>query len=417
MTQHDPTAAALIEAGIASLIDNPRGILERGLRSDDVINLAESSPATFFRKFSTKSDYLDAVVSTLSASMPRNADGGHEAVRVLMRVHGRSLRSTVTALVAQTYRRIVDDTATTTLLLTHVFGGSTSRALTEDYRYRDQLVLDGYGALFEPDGGALRRPFTARTFAMTLNALVDGFRLRSRVDPAAVTADLISDALLAFLGAVVDTSEHHQHLDDMVGTIARSDEQRPLPRDPRAAIIAVARDEFGKRGYFMTRTDDIADIAAVPRAACKKLFPTKPSIIVGALQNRVDQLRESVADDLLLGLDEVTVIENHLLRCAQLVSDELAFMDALLVAVAHDTYGEPEGLVSIKEKLNLPAIIAPVITQGQQKGTLRDFATAFDLAAGLTNTLLMRCFTRRQNSAADNATFVAQLLLRGVDAR
>jgi AcrR family transcriptional regulator len=162
--------------------------------------------------------------------------------------------------------------------------------------------------------------------------------------------------------------------------------------------------------------DDVADIAGVPRTACKTLFPTKPSVIVAALQSRVDRLRESVADDHLLGLDELTILQNHMLRCAQLAADELEFMDALLVAVAHDTYGEPEGLISIKEKLNLPSIIAPVIARGQDTGIFRKSSSPVDLAAGITNTLLMRCFTRRQNSPQDNATFVGELLLDGLSA-
>ncbi|MET4049481.1 MULTISPECIES: hypothetical protein [unclassified Rhodococcus (in: high G+C Gram-positive bacteria)] len=49
-----------------------------------------------------------------------------------------------------------------------------------------------------------------------------------------------------------------------------------MARDPRAAIIDAARIEFGKRRYFMTRIDDIADFAAVPRAAVKKLLYRHP---------------------------------------------------------------------------------------------------------------------------------------------
>ncbi|WP_256987631.1 TetR family transcriptional regulator C-terminal domain-containing protein [Rhodococcoides fascians] len=337
----------------------------------------------------------------------------HETVRSQVTNGGASIRSTVTALVAQYFPAIVDRKSITESLLDHVFGGPSSPTLLSEYRVRDEAVLGAFEALFDPDGGAFRRPFTARTFAVTVNAIIDGFRLRSQADAASVSAEVMSDAVLAFLGAVVDTSGRHQHLDD-VGEVDSPVEERPLPRDPRAAIVTAARDEFGKRGYFMTRMDDVADIAGVPRTACKTLFPTKPSVIVAALQNRVDHLRESVADDQLLGLDELTILRNHMLRCAQLAADEVEFMDALLVAVAHDTYGEPEGLISIKEKLNLPAIIGPVIARGQDSGVFRKSSSPVDLAAGITNTLLMRCFTRRQNSPQDNANFVAELLLDGL---
>lgn len=412
MTELDATAAHFVEAGVSLLIAHPRKILERGLRIEDVVHETESSTATFFRKFKTKSDFLAAVVEHLSRTPPPVAI--HDIVRAQMTNSGASIRASVSALVADHFPAIVDRKSTTASLLDHVFRGPASAALAAEYRLRDDAVLDAFEVLFAPDGGAFRRPFTARSFAVTVNAVVDGFRIRSQVDAASVSADVLSDALLAFLGAVVDTSGHHQHLDDVVGEVGVSGEERPLPRDPRAAIVTAARDEFGKRGYFMTRMDDVADIAGVPRAACKTLFPTKPSVIVAALQSRVDRLRESVADDQLLGLDELTILRNHMLRCAQLAADELEFMDALLVAVAHDTYGEPEGLISIKEKLNLPAIIAPVIARGQDTGVFRTSSSPVDLAAGITNTLLMRCFTRRQNSPQDNATFVGELLLDGL---
>jgi len=412
MTELDATAAHFVEAGVTLLIAHPQRILERGLRIEDVVHEADSSTATFFRKFNTKSDFLTTVVEHLSRTpLPTDV---HGTVRTQMANSGGSIRAGVSTLVAHYFPAIVDQKSTTATLLDHVFRGPASAALAGSYRVRDDAVLDAFEALFAPEGGAFRRPFTARSFAVTVNAVVDGFRIRSQVDAASVSADVMSDAVLAFLGAVVDTSGHHQHLDDVVGDVGVPVEERPLPRDPRAAIVTAARDEFGKRGYFMTRMDDVADIAGVPRAACKILFPTKPSVIVAALQSRVDRLRESVADDQLLGLYDLTILQNHMLRCAQLAADELEFMDALLVAVAHDTYGEPEGLISIKEKLNLPSIIAPVIARGQDTGIFRKGSSPVDLAAGITNTLLMRCFTRRQNSPQDNATFVAELLLDGL---
>lgn len=37
-----------------------------------------------------------------------------------------------------------------------------------------------------------------------------------------------------------------------------------------------------------------------------------------------------------------------------------------------------------------------------------------DIAAGITNTLLLRCFTRRSDSPADNAAFVGAMVLNGL---
>lgn len=411
LADHDEVSRLFIDAGVRSLVDNPRQVLERGLRSEDVVNQANASQATFFRKFDTKSDFVDAVVAKLTASDRDTSAEVKHFVGSKAKANDDAIRPTVIELVEETFPALTDRTSTATECLARVFG--SAYAIKSDYERRDKLVLAAFEALFERMDAALRRPFTARTFAVAVNALLDGFRSRSGPDPAAVTPELVSAALLALLGSVVDTSGEHQHLDDMVGTLETTT-SKPIPRDPRAAIIAAARAELGKRGYFMTRMDDIADDAGVPRAAVKKLFPSKPHILVAALQARVDALRESVADDLLIGLDEIAIMDNFLLRCAQLAADESAFMDALLVAVAHDTYGEPEGLLSVKQKLNIPAIIGPVIQQGQDNGTLTLIGTPVDLAAGITNTLLMRCFTRRNVSPEDNARFIGDLLLRGL---
>lgn len=357
MTDRDASTMQFVDAGVTSLVDAPQDVLERGLRSEQVVNQAGASQATFFRKFRTKSEFIEAVITSLTESTLHSADKVKQTVRAQLAANDDALRPTVTTLVKEAFDAIVNDASTARSLLSHIFAGShrrTSTALENEYRRRDELVSAAYEALFEKTDATLRRPFTTKTFAVTVNAVIDGFRIRSRIDSRSVSPDIMSDALLAILGAVVDMSGLHQHLDDVVGPIDQPAETRPLPRDPRAAFLAAARSEFGKRGYFMTQINDIADTAAVPRVAANKLFPTKPHILVAALQSRVDSLRETVADDILIGLGDVAIIENFLLRCAQLASDETEFMDALLVAVAHDTYGEPESLLSLKRNSTFP---------------------------------------------------------------
>ncbi|RZL61294.1 MAG: TetR/AcrR family transcriptional regulator, partial [Rhodococcus sp. (in: high G+C Gram-positive bacteria)] len=213
MNELDATATHFVEAAVTLLVADPRRILDRGMRIEDVVHASDSSTATFFRKFSTKADFLDKVVEQLArTSLPTDV---HETVRSQVTNGGASIRSTVTALVAQYFPAIVDRKSITESLLDHVFGGPSSPTLFSEYRVRDEAVLGAFEALFDPDGGAFRRPFTARTFAVTVNAIIDGFRLRSQADAASVSAEVMSDAVLAFLGAVVDTSGRHQHLDDV----------------------------------------------------------------------------------------------------------------------------------------------------------------------------------------------------------
>lgn len=415
------TAIRFVEAGLRLLADQPRSILDRGLRSEDVINSANGSHATFYRRFPSKADYLAQVVDGLIAPPRYTPEEIESAVAAELTASGGLIRPALRSLVTSHFADVTDLPTVTKRLLAHVFAGSTQRTthpLRTNYRNRDQLVLAGFDAAFGRFGATLRKPFTATTFATAVTAIIEGFALRSRIDPHSVTPALLADTLLIVLGATVDTAQQHEHVDDALAALdLLPSSPRPVPRDPRAAIIAAARDEFAKRGYFMTRVETIAAIAAVPLETARRLFPTKPHILVGALRSHVAAMTEAVADDLLIGLDEVAIIENHLLRCSRVVADETAFMDALVAAVAHDTYSEPEGLISIKQQLNLPAIIAPIIQQGQDKGILNNCDAPIEIASGITNTLLLRCFTRRTHTPENNATFVGELVLHGLRSR
>ena len=66
MNELDATATHFVEAAVTLLVADPRRILDRGMRIEDVVHGSDSSTATFFRKFSTKADFLDKVVEQLA---------------------------------------------------------------------------------------------------------------------------------------------------------------------------------------------------------------------------------------------------------------------------------------------------------------------------------------------------------------
>ncbi|MGA9870706.1 MAG: TetR/AcrR family transcriptional regulator, partial [Rhodococcus sp. (in: high G+C Gram-positive bacteria)] len=204
LTEHDALASQFVDAGISSLVEQPQEVLLRGLRSEDVVHRAGASQATFFRKFATKSDYVDALVLRLTESTWPTADAVRDSVRRSRRTHAEAVNPTVVSLAVDTFEILVDEALSVKTVLAQAFG--SKRALKVDYGRRDELVVAAYEALFEHADATLRRPFTVRTLGVTVNAMLDGFRLRSRVDPTAVSAAGVADAVLAFLGAVVDTS-------------------------------------------------------------------------------------------------------------------------------------------------------------------------------------------------------------------
>lgn len=413
----DQIVHELVQTGIRLVLERPTRLLDGGLRSEDVINLADSSHATFYRKFTTKSRYLEAVLDRLvnSAAPPQFDIRVH--ARAALEAVGGHRRMALHALVRTHFDEIFGSTAGLHRLLSTVLGTDGSRTalpVRDAYRRGDNLILQVFEVFFAEGGATLRKPITTRDFSITLTALLDGFLLRHRAEPDSVTPDLVTNALLAVLSVAVDKAHRHSHIDDVTAIEGPRERPTTLPSEPRAAMVQAARDEFTKRGYFMSSIDAMADEAGVPIEAALRIFPTKAHVIVGALKSGHDTLAQGITDDFDLGRDTLAVLNQHFLRLARLVAAERPFMDALIAAVAHDTYAEPEGLLSIKRELNFPDLMATVIERGQRDGSFIDDQPAAELAALLTNTLLLRCFTRREVSAEENAMFVARLVLDGV---
>lgn len=407
-----------MQTGLQLVIEQPGKLLDGGLRSEDVINLANSSHATFYRKFATKSRYLAEVLNQLVDSSTSLPDDIRTEVEAALKAADGDRRRAVRALVQDHFERVFNDETSTRRLLAMVLGPTEPRAartMQAVYRRTDALTLQIFEILFAQSGATLRKPLNSKSFCVVLTALLDGFLIRHRAEPRAVTAELVADAVLAMLNITVDNMQRHGHIDDAL-TAFEAPRRLPatLPSEPRAAMIDAARTEFGKRGYFMATIDAIAAEAGVPLDAALRIFPTKAHIIVGAMKAGYDKLRQGIEDDIALGHEVISVAEHHFLRCARLAAEERAYMDALMAAVAHDTYAEPDGLISIKRELNFPALLTPLIEGGQRDGVFADDQPAAELAALLTNTLLLRCFTRRTDSPEQNASFVFRLALDGL---
>ncbi|MEV0767727.1 TetR/AcrR family transcriptional regulator [Nocardia salmonicida] len=408
--------AKLVEAGIASLVTRPEQLLDRGLTAEDVSIAAGVSNATFYRRFTDKRAYISTLVGEIVGA-PSYSE--HE-LRARVREATTSAEDLSTAvlrkLLTQVFPDVTEAQTVARRVLAHLFADSNpivAQSVRDDYHRRDSLVLAVYDEAFARGGLSLRRPFTPKAFAVVIDALFEGFQLRYRRDPSAVSPRLIADAMQALLGGVLDEGEH-EHLDDLPTLRSSPPQPVALPRNSRASVLATARSEFRKRGYFMTRMDTIAAGSGVPIQQLRKLFPTKPHLIIGALRPQVDAIGEAIADDRLLELDETTIVENYLLRCARMAARDMPFTDALMVALAHDTYGEPDRVTPLKEELNLPALVAPTIERGQRRGVFSTVEEPMEVATELTNSILLRCFTRRLRSPEDNARIVATIALHGL---
>ncbi|MCX4090914.1 TetR/AcrR family transcriptional regulator [Nocardia sp. alder85J] len=418
MSTDDRTTSELIRTGLRLMIEQPGRLLDGGLRSEDVINAAETSHATFYRKFATKSRFLDAVLRQLvDPPTPAPADLRETVRTALHLVHGDRRRA-LRALVQDQFDAIFDARLETRRLLATALGPSDTlagRALTDSYRRGDHLVRQIFETLFEHSGITLRKPLTSKSFCMIVTAVLDGFVIRHRAEPAAVTAELVADALVAVLSGAIDGAQQHGHLDDMLSAIAApAAPAARLPREPRAALLAAGRDEFTRRGYLLAGIDTIAAAAGVPLDAALRIFPTKRHLVVGALKSAHEALGQGIADDITLGHDALAVVERHLVRLARLVEEQRPFMSAL---VAVDAPAEPDGSAAPERELDFAALLVPVLEKGRGGGLFAADQPVGEVAAMLTGALLLRCVTGAATTPEQHASFVARVVLDGVRSR
>lgn len=187
-----------------------------------------------------------------------------------------------------------------------------------------------------------------------------------------------------------------------------------LPDNPRGAIVQAARTEFGTRGYFATTLVHISISAGVPLPVLKQLFPSKAMIVVEALRSHVEEMRRQTNDDRALRLPLPDVVVRFLKRLSALAMDNREYVEALLAVVAHDTAASPDTAVQVKRELDLPGILVPVIQSAQDEKLIVADMSAYDAASMVVNSLLLRCFTRRDDSVDRHAEVVLATLFRGL---
>lgn len=414
----------ILTAGTQHLLEDGIAILERGLSVQDVVTRADVSQKTFYATFLGKKGFVDALLLSLNANPERVTDSLSEVIqRQLIEASG-DLRRIVRAVCAWDLEQVIQDPGTLLQLAVLVLGRQhrgAVRKLRQAYAAYDDAGKRAYEAILERWGASLRAPFTHESVAVVLTALVEGLAIRRLADPTAVAPSLFGDTVIALVGSIVDTGQNHEHIDDAVSGLAtevmamyEAATTDVLPDDPRDAILNAARLEFGSRGYFATKLSDIAANAAVTLPALRQLFRSKAMIVTEALRPTMEKLRNQTEADRRLQRTMTDTAARFVTRLAKICEENREFVGALLAVVAHDTAASPETAVHIKKELDIPGILAPVLRDGQGDNVIVADLDAYDAAAMIVNSLLLRSFSRRDDSVDIHTDMVMSVLFRGL---
>lgn len=431
MNPPPPSHAKLLRAGREVLLAAGPRILLKGLTVASVIEHAGISETTFNKNWPKRAGhgvagghqkFIDELLGSLATDHPRINQNllANKVVRAFGEHQGDPRRA-LRQLARWDFEAVREDPATLIRTFIATFAREHRAAMRSVQREYDVITgkaARAYATTLEGWGGELRKPFTVESIAVVLTALVEGMSLRWLLDPKSVPDGLFGDAVVALVGAVVDVEQRHQHVDDVMEPLTlevirkhKLAENRDGPDDPWTAILDAAAEEFAQRGYHTTRLNHIAAAAGVETATLTRFFPTKADILVHGLRPVYDDLGRRVSNDRQLRHPPEAVIRRHLQRLARAATEHRAWFDAL---VALATQGRDEAAARVHDALDFPALVAPTLEAGQADGVFTAALPAAELAAVLTNNVLMRAFHRRDHTPEEVADAVAAVLLGGI---
>jgi AcrR family transcriptional regulator len=292
-------------------------------------------------------------------------------------------------------------------------------------RYYDRFTAQyvaAYDHLLERWGREFRPPFTPRSAAAVLTALVEGLVVRHGVDPEAAPPELFSQAVRALLVVMTRATGDPESLDEALAALGRlSGSPTPSHEDAearrRTLDAALARADAGT--YDDASLDEIAREARVEPTAVHERFLSKPGLAAATFARFLPMLERPLRADLEEQRDPVEAIRRHLGRLAEVATRHRGLTNALLDAVQTATirYGSHIGPNDPRAIVPLPQLLVPAVEAGQERGVIRSDFEAFELAAVTTNLMLLRVMTRPGEDPTDAAQLVSEVVLVGISVR
>lgn len=204
-------------------------------------------------------------------------------------------------------------------------------------------------------------------------------------------------------------TEHADARDDARQRGARTKVERT-----RAALLNAAASNFRGKGWLGSRVEDIARDAGVSAATAYNHFPTKHALIGCVFGPFVRPSVDRALDRLAADDPAAEVLEDHVRELCAVVREDQPLTVAFIYAVQDYTIraGGPPTPADLNDPRNLapfPDAVTALIASGQSHGVFRSYPPAVDLGPNLTNLLLLRTFTRPNETADETAEFILTL--------
>ncbi|MGH9048866.1 MAG: hypothetical protein ACRDY4_03960 [Acidimicrobiia bacterium] len=275
-----------------------------------------------------------------------------------------------------------------------------------------ECILERWGREFRP-------PFTMSSALMVFVALLEGLVVRHCVDPEAVSPTLFAETVQALLPTMTRPVRDDADLDDTLASISRFEHgprSRPADAELRRRVLDATAARADADVHDDPSIEELAADAGVPADAVYAEFHGKPGLAAAAFSRYLPLLERPLRTGLEDGVPPVEVIRAHLGRLADVTVRHRGLTNALYESAlrAAIRYGTHIGPSDPRAVVPLPQLLTPTVRAGQAQGVIRDDFDAFELAALVTNMLLLRVMNRPQESAEQIAEIVSEVALRGI---
>ena len=420
----DPTDR-LVRSGVLALIHAGRAVLETGLSPEVITRTAGRSRRSYYDHFRGKQHFSEQLFDELLGVGGVTKDRLN-TVEMLMDFNDgdlfESLRLMATApalgnaaRVNRVARQIVSGLGA---------NDDYARARIDDFYERDRLTYEVViTSLLDSWGLEFREPWTAETATTFFRVVVDGYAMRSLMQPE---IDETEAVLLVFksvfrgmvrLGDSADTDsvdDQLREVSDMAKKYLRERSDPSVVLDARQAIQDATMTELKKRGFANTNLDLVARLAGISQVTIRRAMGDLDDICCDMLYGLLAGLESAAELDVAgpTATDSLSVIKRHFERVCVLVADYRPLMDSIsFMLLTPSSANKAQLLVEDMER-----ILRILITSAIDDGTLAQ-ASPERVATGAKaiNSSILRSSSNLETAAILDDARTLFAMLFGID--
>lgn len=420
----DPTER-LLRSGVLALIHAGRAVLETGLSPEVITRTAGRSRRSYYDHFRGKQQFSEQLFDELLGV------GGPTESRInvadsLLTLNEGDLFDILRLMSTAPLIGNVDRVNRVARQIVSALGSNDEYAHKRiaDFYARDRLVYEpAIRALVESWGLDFREPWNAESATMFFRVVVDGYSMRSLVEPEleeSETVFLILKTMFLGMTRLRDSADNDsvddrlREVSDMAVKYLRERSDPSVVLDARQTIQDATLTELAKRGFVATNLDLVARSAGISQVTIRRAMGDIDDICCELLDGLVAGLESAVELDLsgALADDPVAIIGWHFERLRTLMTESRPLMDSISVMLLSPT-SKPkvDGVLADLTQV-LERLLRAAIDSGH-------FAPASPEETSVASAAIHRCFLQScpvfgAESMIDEATLLMNLMFEKV---